>query len=85
MVDDKKESGLTMDTVTSNNPFNFPIILPNYQRTKLIDVNRRPLKTVFHGCDMNAVLKRAREALPFPDDCFVFPTLDKEVAVFELL
>jgi hypothetical protein len=72
-------------TIARDNPFEFAIILPDNEGTELIDVDRIPLKAVLQGPDHHPVFKSTGKTLPFPDDCFVFSTLNEEIPALELL
>jgi len=86
MVDDKKVPQiLLLVTVTRDNPLNLSVILSYDKCTKLIDVDCIPFEAVLQGPDQHPVFKCTGKTLPFPDDCFVFATLNEKVMVLELL
>ena len=72
-------------TVARDNPLEFPVVFSDNEGAKLIDVDCFSFETVLQRPDQHPVFKRTGKALPFPDDCFVFPTLNQEIPALELL
>lgn len=84
MVDDKKVPGLLVITVACNDSFEFAVCLLDDQGSELVNIHGFAFKTVLECPDLNAVLQGTRYALPFLDDCIVFPAFYQEKVALKL-
>src|SRR5208337_216300 len=89
VVDDKKIPldawGLLVETVAGDDALEFPVLFPDDEGAELIDIYCIAFETVPKCPDLDPVLQRAGDALPFLDDRIVLPALDKEIPALELL
>src|SRR5208337_414661 len=78
-----KKEWLLVRTVAGDDPFEFPVVFSYDECTEFIDVNRITFETVLEGTDLDPVFESTGHALPFLDNCIVFPAFDEKITTFK--